>query len=803
MKKILFTLILSLLHLSKIYSQQEENLWVFGSQSGLDFSVSFPVIYGNNNSPGWGGTASICNGSGNLLFYTNGFWVWNRNHHIMPLLTGGVPGYQAPLSPTIGYPPLMPWNGTNAAQATAIARMPADTNKYFVFSLSTGGQLYYSVVDMTLEGGLGDIMPGKRSIVLTTGLTEKLTVVKGCNNIWVVVRARNSNEYRAFEIKDTAISTVPVSSNCGNLPISWYGYGVIKFSADGTKMAAACNKEWNSTGGLELYDFDKNTGVISNAQVLDSSSTMGYYYGACFSPDNSKLYATVSSFKFQNVFHSGKVRQFNLDLPNLSSIIASNTVVFTDTYTVIDRLGDLKRGKDDKIYFVSGGGSPNIHAINSPNFAGIACNPVANAIISPYWNIYRPLMNDVAVLPYYDTIRAAIQVTACFKDSIAITADTGKHHLWNDGTTGRNRTITNSGIYTVKYTNFDCKNQEDTFKVVFVKLPALSHTSYSCPNSYKAKAKLMPYQGDTTTFRYIWQDMSNSIIKQNWSNAGDSLTNLSAGTYKVQISTQTGCDTTLYFTINPLPMPYASFTTDTVICLEKQADFTVDSMNATVWKWYFGDGNFSNVYDASYKYFRAGQYRVSLVVSNMEGCSDTAYKDIEVKELELNLFADKSIVNRLEPVRLMVSSTQPFSVVSWEPAYLFQNQSAYNQTVIMDTTRTITVTGISEDGCEGTALVKISVRPTIVMPNAFTPNGDGLNDRFRPTGSGFMLIRNFEVYNRFGQMVYSAFGAAAMDGWDGTFRGQPCEMGTYFYHINMETEQVETINIKGDVTLIR
>lgn len=803
MKKILFTLILSIVYLSKVFSQQEENIWTFGKQTGLNFTNPAPVLYASLLFPGLGGSSTICNSSGDLLFYTNGFWVWNRNHQIMPYITGGIPGYNLPVSPNIGYPPLMPYNGLHATQATAIARMPADTNKYFVFSLSTGGQLYYSIVDMTLQGGLGDIIPGKKGIVMTTGLTEKLTVVKGCNNIWVVTRALNSNQYRAFEIRDTAISTVPVISNCGNLPISWYRFGVIKFSPDATKMVAACNMSLNSSGGLELYDFDKNTGIVSNAQILDSSSTMGKYYGACFSPDNSKLYATVSSFKFQNVFHSGKVRQFNLALPNLSSIIASNTVVFTDTYTDIDRLGDLKRGKDGKIYFVSGGGSPNIHAINAPDISGLACNPLANVIMSPSWNIYRPMPNDVAVLPYYETVRTAIQVTACFKDSIEITADTGKLHVWNDGTTGRSRTITNSGIYTVKYTNADCKNQEDTFKVVFVKLPALSHTSYSCPNSYKAKAKLIPYQNDTTTFHYAWKDENNNVLQQSWNNNGDSILNLSSGIYTVQIRTQTGCDTTLHFTINPLPMPYASFNSDTVICLEKQVDFLVDSMNATVWKWYFGDGNFSSVYDASYKYFKAGQYRVSLVVSNMEGCSDTAYKDIEVKELELRLFADKNIVNRLEPVRLTVSAAQTFSVVSWEPAHLFHNQSAYNQSVKLDTTRTITATGISEHGCIGTASVTISVRPTILMPNAFTPNGDGLNDRFRPTGNGFILIRNFEVYNRFGQMVYSAFGAAALEGWDGTFRGQPCEMGTYFYHINMETEQVETINLKGDVTLIR
>lgn len=803
MKKIVFVMILSLWQLSTAYSQQEENIWTFGNHAGLDFSNPTPVLFGNYIFPGWGGTASICNSSGSLLFYTNGFWVWNRNHEIMPYLTGGIPGYSAPLAPNVGYPPMMPWNGAQATQATTIARMPADTNKYFVFSLSTGGQLYYSVIDMTLDGGLGDIIPGKKSIVLTSGLTEKMTVVKGCNNIWLITRALNSNQYRAFEIRDTAINTVPVISNSGNLPLSWYRFGVIKFSPDGTKMAAACNRNWNSTGGLELYDFDKHSGTISNAQVLDSSSTMAYYYGACFSPDNSKLYATVSSFSYQNTFYAGKVRQFDLSLPSIASIIASNTLVFTDPYTNSDRLGDLKRGLDNKIYFVSGNGSPNIHVINAPNTAGLACNPVADAILSPLWNIYRPLPNDVAVLPFHDTTKTSTQITVCFKDSIIITADTGKHHLWNDGIIGRERTITNGGIYTVKYTNANCENQQDTFKVQFVKLPVLTHTLYSCPNTNLAKAKLVNAQSDTTTFQYTWKDGNGNTIQQSWSNSGDSILNLSVETYQVQITTQTGCDTTLHFTINALPMPYAAFNSDTVFCLEKQADFTVDSMNATVWKWYFGDGNFSDEYNASYKYYKADTYRVSLVVKNIEGCTDTVYKDIEVRELLLSLFADKTIVSRGEQVRLTALSPQPFSVLAWEPSAYFANQTAQHQTVIMDTTRTFMVKGVSEDGCEASASVMVEVKPTIIMPNAFTPNGDGLNDHFSPKSSGFILIRNFEVYNRYGQLVFSAFGTAALQGWDGTFKGQHCDMGTYFYYINLETEQAETLILKGDVSLIR
>ena len=99
----------------------------------------------------------------------------------------------------------------------------------------------------------------------------------------------------------------------------------------------------------------------------DSSSTKGYYYGACFSPDGTKLYASTSSFGIGSTMYYGKVRQFNLSLTSLPAIIASNTIVFNDLVNQLDNLGDLKRGKNGKIYFGSGKTTqPYLHRIDIP-----------------------------------------------------------------------------------------------------------------------------------------------------------------------------------------------------------------------------------------------------------------------------------------------------------------------------------------------------------------------------------------------------------------------------------------------------
>lgn len=165
--------------------------------------------------------------------------------------------------------------------------------------------------------------------------------------------------------------------------------------------------------------------------------------------------------------------------------------------------------------------------------------------------------------------------------------------------------------------------------------------------------------------------------------------------------------------------------------------------------------------------------------------------------------ADKTLVNRGDVVRLQSSGSEPYSVTSWEPAYLFLNQSAVFQSVILDTSRVFTVHAVSKYGCKAKATVTIDVNPTVFMPNSFTPNGDGLNDRFRPTCSGYVFVRFFGIYNRYGQQVYLGQCSSALDGWDGTYNGAQAELGTYFYQFELETKEGSIIKMKGDVILLR
>jgi gliding motility-associated-like protein len=92
------------------------------------------------------------------------------------------------------------------------------------------------------------------------------------------------------------------------------------------------------------------------------------------------------------------------------------------------------------------------------------------------------------------------------------------------------------------------------------------------------------------------------------------------------------------------------------------------------------------------------------------------------------------------------------------------------------------------------------------IPNAFTPGGNGKNDVFYVKGSGVNVIRHFRIYNRWGQLIFERNNIGIDDrsaGWDGKFKGQYVETGTYVYMAEMECLTGEMFTFKGTVTIVR
>ena len=114
-----------------------------------------------------------------------------------------------------------------------------------------------------------------------------------------------------------------------------------------------------------------------------------------------------------------------------------------------------------------------------------------------------------------------------------------------------------------------------------------------------------------------------------------------------------------------------------------------------------------------------------------------------------------------------------------------------------------TVYGMDQNGCRASAAVKIDLYyENYSIPSAFTPNGDGSNDRFKVENLGFNKLVEMSVFNRWGNLVYHSADGGNI-GWDGSFNGTPQNLGTYNYMIVVSDPEGNLSHLKGSVTLIR
>ncbi|AEH00086.1 T9SS type B sorting domain-containing protein [Lacinutrix sp. 5H-3-7-4] len=364
-----------------VYSQQEASNWYFGDNAGINFDLNGNVTTLDNGQLATEeGCTSISDNAGNLLFYTNGENVYDSSHNLMP--NGfGLTGNQS------------------STQSAIIIPKPEDADIYYIITQDTEFQggldsgFRYSVVDITLNGGLGDVT--LKNQFLLHKASEKLSaVLKDCQSqsIWVVTFAdsdaltnsnavdNNNNTFYAFEVNAvTGINTTPIVSSFPFSISERRGY--LKFSPDGTKLAAA-----NITEGLYLYDFDTATGIVSNPTFINinfiSQAGAQNPYGIEFSPDNTKLYVStfvnVAPEDFNNAnAQYGALLQYNLQATDISA----SEVLIDERQTY---RGGLQLGPNGKIYRAMSNtydqGTPFLSVINNPNALGLACNYQHNAV---------------------------------------------------------------------------------------------------------------------------------------------------------------------------------------------------------------------------------------------------------------------------------------------------------------------------------------------------------------------------------------------------------------------------------------
>ena len=139
----------------------------------------------------------------------------------------------------------------------------------------------------------------------------------------------------------------------------------------------------------------------------------------------------------------------------------------------------------------------------------------------------------------------------------------------------------------------------------------------------------------------------------------------------------------------------------------------------------------------------------------------------------------------------------------WTPTESLDDPAIFNPMASPTETTTYTLWVTNDDGCRLSDTVTVEVLDVgeIYIPNGFSPNGDNNNDELFVINHGIEELLVFEIYNRWGQVIYSSTDINA--GWDGTYKGKDQEVGTYVYLVKVLTPKGETLSARGNVTLLR
>ncbi|MBK6378615.1 MAG: gliding motility-associated C-terminal domain-containing protein [Chitinophagaceae bacterium] len=227
-----------------------------------------------------------------------------------------------------------------------------------------------------------------------------------------------------------------------------------------------------------------------------------------------------------------------------------------------------------------------------------------------------------------------------------------------------------------------------------------------------------------------------------------------------------------------------------------------NSATVTTWKWDFGDGGIANTRDTQHIYTAGGTYLVKLYASASNGCySGSLEKNIII--YATNAFAGNDTITASgRPLQLQASGGISYE---WTPATGLNDPFIANPVATLTGTQmyTYVVRAYTPLGCQSFDTIKIQVyqAPEIYLPNAFTPNGNGINDLYRGLPVGIKEFRYLKIFNRFGQQIF--YSTDVNKGWDGTFKGKAQSSGVYVVIASGVDYRGLVVDRQGTVMLIR
>lgn len=789
-------------------AQQEINNWFFGYNGGLNFSGGMPVVT-PGSLRGWEGCSSISDRNGNLLFYSDGITVWNRNHQVM---ANGIN-----------------LNGdTLCTQSVLITNHPGNPALYYVFTVAKEAEpegLQYSVVDMTLNSGLGDVVVGQKNIPLVTPVCEKVTAVRhaNANDIWVITHQFGTDAFYVYKIDCAGLHITPLITSAGNIADKITNtIGYLKASPDGTTLAMA-----GFTSEVELFDFDNNTGAISNARAITGNpNKITGPYGVEFSPDSKLLY--VSESYNNNGSGDFYIVQYKVD----TSHIVESRIAIDSGYG--NAAGALQLARDGRIY-IAYDQQPFLGAITQPNLRSHACSPVRDFIHFPA-GMTGGVGLPAAVAGLKRTLLPADSSLCEGGRIVARISLPATSFLWQDGTTLDSMVMDAPGLYWVEITHNNCKYR-DSITVTWRTKPVvqLGNDTAVCTDKFPLTVRSV-----TPGATYLWQDASTadaftittqglywleatlnnctvrdtlvvtsravttfslgrdtticeaaqltmgltqSFDRYNW-NTGDNtgqITVKDSGLYWLEAVNQLGCAWRDSLQVALTAVPAFSLGKDSVLCEGGTWLLDLTGVGDT-YRWQDGS------VQSSYQVRRSGQYYAEV---KRQGCawSDTVLVSYRLNP-KLNLGADQEICPGQQLV-LQPASEIPFTWQngSRQPTFTVTEPGVYS------------ISTTNECGTFSDELIVRRGGCRIAIPNAFTP-GKSQNNSFKVLNAAGLKNFTLRVFNRWGNQVFQTTDPTL--GWNGCLAGAPQPAGTYVYMVNyLDDATGKPVFQKGALTLIR
>jgi hypothetical protein len=374
-------------------AQQHDNIWLFGYESYtntegwggsvMDFSEDTLNIYYEYRDMNLDFTnASICDPTGNLLFYTNGIYIANVIHEPMENGGGLNPGEFADNNSVYGYileqgAIALPFPGSDSLYYLIHANREYPTDQLDWHS----SKLYNTLIDISSNNGLGKVI--QKNVIVIDDLLDlgKITATKHANGSdwWILVRQYNKNSYYSLLISPEGVINYGVQEFENPFII---GSGQAVFSPDGNKYALYSLYDHENLY-LNIYDFDRCTGLLSNP-IQEMFFDTIWSGGVSISPNSRFLYVSHYNYIFQYDLWADDI----LSTKDTVAIYDGYEIVITPTFTLPTRFFLMQLGPDGRIYINCPTSGNLLHVINNPDLAGDACDVQQHSIELPTYNLF-------------------------------------------------------------------------------------------------------------------------------------------------------------------------------------------------------------------------------------------------------------------------------------------------------------------------------------------------------------------------------------------------------------------------------